>query len=158
MTAIILLIAIGIMLIAFEIILPGGILGVIGGLMMVAGCGYSFYELGPDGGLITTGIAIAATVITLWFEFKILPKTKLGQRAFLKRQITAVSAAYGDEAKSLIGKSAKAITTLSPSGYIKIDGQQYEAFCQSGHTEAGTDLEVIGADNFRLIVSPIQPK
>ena len=42
---------------------------------------------------------------------------------------------------------------LSPSGYIMIDGKRYEAFCQSGQVPAGAALEVIGADNFRLIVS-----
>ena len=34
-----------------------------------------------------------------------------------------------------------------------IDGKRYEAFCQSGQVPAGAELEVIGADNFRLIVS-----
>ena len=43
---------------------------------------------------------------------------------------------------------------LSPSGYIRVEGKRYEAFCQSGQAPAGTPLEVVGADNFRLIVSP----
>ena len=158
MTAIVLLLVIGLMLLAFEVILPGGILGGIGALMMIAGCGLAFYEFGTSGGIATTGIALLATVIMLWVEFKLLPKTKLGQKAFLKRSITGVSSAYNDEAKLLVGKTGEAITTLSPSGYIRIDGQQYEAFCQSGHTEAGTPVKVIDADSFRLIISKIQPE
>jgi membrane-bound ClpP family serine protease len=46
---------------------------------------------------------------------------------------------------------------LSPSGYVLIDGQRFEAFCQAGQIPAGSPLEVVGSDNFRLIVSPITP-
>jgi membrane-bound ClpP family serine protease len=42
---------------------------------------------------------------------------------------------------------------LSPSGYVRVDGRRYEAFCQSGQAPAGSALEIIGADNFRLIVT-----
>ncbi len=82
-----------------------------------------------------------------------LPRTRVGRRAFLTSEITGVSAAFGQEARELIGKSAEALTMLSPSGYIRVDGKRYEAFCQSGQAPAGAALEVIGADNFRLIVS-----
>ena len=40
---------------------------------------------------------------------------------------------------------------------VIIGGKRYEAFCQSGFIETGAPLQVIGADNFRLIVSPSQP-
>jgi membrane-bound ClpP family serine protease len=43
---------------------------------------------------------------------------------------------------------------LSPSGYVRVDGRRYEAFCQSGQVPMGAALEIVGADNFRLIVSP----
>ena len=158
MTIIILLLALGLVLIAFEVILPGGILGAIGALLMIAGCGVAFYEYGRNGGLITTGIALGLAVIFLWIEFKILPKTKLGKKAFLIKRITGVSSAYDDKAKSLVGKTGEAMTTLSPSGYVRIDGQQYEAFCQSGHTEAGTPVKVVDTDNFRIITTKIQPE
>jgi membrane-bound serine protease (ClpP class) len=91
--------------------------------------------------------------LAIFLEFRILPKTKLGKRAFLTREITAVSAAFGEEALELVGKSAEALTMLSPSGYVRVDGRRYEAFCQSGQAPAGSALEIIGADNFRLIVA-----
>ena len=34
-----------------------------------------------------------------------------------------------------------------------IDGHRYEAFCQSGQAAAGSTLQVVAADNFRLIVT-----
>lgn len=154
MTLIILLFALGIVLIAVEVIVPGGILGTIGGLMMFGGCIVSFMEYGTLGGVIASVVALVLAVLALYIEFRVLPKTAIGKRAFLTKEITGVSAAFGKEAHDLIGKSGEALTMLSPSGYIRVDGKRYEAFCQSGQVPAGAPLEVIGADNFRLIVSP----
>ena len=153
MTLIILLFSVGIVLLAVEVIVPGAILGSIGGLMMFGGCVLSFMEYGTGGGLIAVTVALALTFLTLFIEFRVLPRTAVGKRAFLKSEVTGVSAAFGEEARDLIGKPAEALTMLSPSGYIRIDGKRYEAFCQSGQVPAGSPLEVIGADNFRLIVS-----
>ncbi len=153
MTLIILLFALGIVLLAVEVIVPGGILGSIGGLMMFGGCVAAFIRYGTGGGILAVTVAVALAVLAFYVEFRVLPKTAVGRRAFLDKEITAVSAAFGSEARDLIGKSAQALTMLSPSGYVMIEGTRYEAFCQSGQVPAGAALEVTGADNFRLIVS-----
>lgn len=153
MTLIILLFAVGILLIAAEVIVPGGILGILGGLSMAGGSLLAFLEFGTRGGLIAFATAVVLGALALFIEFRILPKTKIGKRAFLTEQVTGVAAAFGDDALALVGKSAEALTLLSPSGYVRIDGRRYEAFCQSGQAPVGAALEVIGADNFRLIVT-----
>ena len=153
MTLIILLFALGILLIGVEVIVPGGILGSIGAVMLFVGCWLAFREDGNGGGFVALAVAILLAALTIYLEFRILPKTKIGKRAFLSSEITGVSAAFGEEARELVGKSAEALTMLSPTGYIRIDGKRYEAFCQSGQIPAGTPLQVIGSDNFRLIVS-----
>jgi membrane-bound ClpP family serine protease len=153
MTLIILLFALGIVLLAVEVIVPGGILGSIGALLMFGGCIAAFIRYGTGGGLMAVAIAAVLTVLAFYIEFRVLPKTAVGRRAFLTSEIKAVSSAFGEEARDLIGKSAEALTMLSPSGYIMVEGKRYEAFCQSGQVPAGAALEVTGADNFRLIVS-----
>jgi membrane-bound ClpP family serine protease len=156
MNIIILLFSLGIVFIAVEVIVPGAILGLIGALLMFGGCVMSFINFGSQGGLIAIMVAFAVGGLALFLELKVLPKTALGKRAFLNKEITAVSAAFGSEALALIGKSAEAVTMLSPSGYVLVEGVRYEAFCQAGQVPSGAALEVVGADNFRLIVSPIQ--
>lgn len=155
MTVIILLFSLAILLLAAEVLVPGGILGGIGALLMLGGCVLSFSEYGTGGGLAAVGAALALTCVVLWIEFRILPRTAVGRRAFLTKEITAVSAAFGPEARELIGKPAEAVTMLSPTGYVMVGGKRHEAFCDSGQVPAGTALEVTGADNFRLIVSVI---
>lgn len=153
MTLIILLFTLGIIFIAVEVIVPGAILGSIGGVLMFAGCVLAFINYGTGGGIAALMTAFVIAALAIFLEFRYLPTTKLGKRAFLTKEITAVSAAVGEEARALIGKSAEAMTMLSPSGYVSVDGQRYEAFCQSGQAPAGSTLEIVGADNFRLIVT-----
>lgn len=153
MTLIIVMFAVGILLIAAEVIVPGAILGSIGGLLMIGGSVLAFFEFGTVGGFIALGVALILGALALFIEFRILPKTKIGRRAFLTEEVRGVSAAFGKEALDLVGQPAEALTMLSPSGYVRIEGRRYEAFCQSGQAPAGAALEVIGADNFRLIVT-----
>ncbi|RYD17540.1 MAG: serine protease [Verrucomicrobiaceae bacterium] len=153
MSLIVLLFAIGILLIAFEVIVPGAILGTIGGVLMFIGCVMAFMTFGNVGGMTAVGTAFAVGALALFLEFRVLPNTRFGKRAFLTSEITAVSAALGTEAQRLIGRPAEALTMLSPSGYVRVDGQRYEAFSQSGQVPAGSTLEITGADSFRLIVS-----
>ncbi len=153
MTLIILLFSIGILFIVVEVIIPGAILGSIGALLMFGGCVMAFIDYGTLGGIVAVLTAIAVASLAFFIEFRYLPKTKFGKRAFLTREMTAVSAAVSSEACALIGKSAEAITMLSPSGYVLVEGHRYEAFCQSGQAPAGSALDIIGADSFRLIVT-----
>lgn len=157
MTVIILLFVLGILLLAVEVIVPGAILGSIGGLLMFGGCVKAFMDFGTLGGIAAVAVALVLAGLAFYLEFRVLPRTKFGRRAFLTSEITGVSAAFGQEAGALVGKPAEALTMLSPSGYIRVEGKRYEAFCQSGQAPAGSQLEVIGADNFRLIVSLSRP-
>ena len=157
MSVIVLLFIIGILCILAEVIVPGGILGGIGALFMVGGIIVAFVQYDSAGGMTAVAAALVITAVALTLEFKFLPKTKLGRRAFLEKEISGSSAIYGAEARQLVGKTAEAITRLSPTGYVRIDGQRYEAFSQSGQIDPGTPLQVVGSDNFRLIVSAIHP-
>jgi len=157
MTLIILLFSLGILLLVAEVLVPGGVIGTVGGVLMFVGCVLAFIRYGTFGGLLALFAGIVLATVAFYLEFRVLPKTKVGKRAFLTKEMTGVSAAFGNEARDLIGKSAAALTLLSPSGYVQIQGRRYEAFCQSGQAPVGAALEVIGVDSFRLIVIQTTP-
>lgn len=152
MSLIILLFAIGLLLLAAEVMIPGGILGMAGGVLLFTGCILSFVRLGDTEGFIAIAVAATAAFVLFYIQFKILPKTRFGKRFFLSREISATSTALKEDARDLIGKAAQSVTVLSPSGYVTIAGKRFEAFSQSGHIAPGTDLEVIDANSFQLIV------
>lgn len=154
MTWIVLLFAAGLLMLLAEVLVPGGILGTVGGIMLLIGSLLSYLTFGATGGSIAITAALALTALAFYLEFRVLPRTKAGRRAFLHHQITATSSTYGPEAASLVGSNATAATTLAPSGYVTIGTHRYEAFCRTGYATQGTKLRVISADSFRIIVTP----
>ncbi len=154
MTAVALCFAIGILLLVIEVVAPGGILGIIGGLFLIAGSGLSFSEFGTEGGLIATSIAAVIGVIVLYWEFVYLPKTGFIKKLSMATTVEGRSQPKLAETEQVVGREGKAVTMLSPSGYVVVDGKRYEAHCQRGQLEEGAGVRVVGVDNFRLIVTP----
>jgi membrane-bound ClpP family serine protease len=154
MNAIAILFCLGIILLAFEVIVPGGILGVLGTLALLGGVAVAFTTHGTRGGLSAVGVAVVLLGLTAALEFLVLPRTKLGKRMFLQSSISATSQAAVAPA-SLVGQTGEALTPLSPSGYVDVSGRRYEAFSQSGRVAPGDKLRVVGVDNFRIIVTKI---
>jgi len=153
MNAIILLFLIGVVLLAFEVFMPGAVLGVIGGLAMLGGCALAFHRYGLGRGLGATFGALAILGVALYAEFVLLPKTRFGRKLFVHSTVSATSQPPIAPPEAVIGKTGSALTTLAPSGYVLIEGKRYEAFSQSGHMGKGASLRVVSLDNFRLIVS-----
>jgi len=152
MSTLVFLFAIGIVLILLEVIVPGGVLGVLGGLALLAGIGLAFYQHGAKAGGLATLVAIACLGLSLYIEFALLPKTAIGKKFFLRQSIDAASQPLPGDA-SVIGKIGEAATTMAPSGYVLVEGRRYEASSQSGLIARGAKVRVVGVDNFHLIVS-----
>lgn len=152
MSAVVLLFVVGLILLAFEVIVPGGVLGMIGVCALIGGCGLAFVEFGLNGGLLASGLAVVLTGVMLWLELKVMPKTALGRRFFLDQSVEGKSQPALAESTAVVGAVVEAVTTLAPSGYVVLDGKRYEAFSRSGLVEAGARLKVVGVDTFRLIV------
>lgn len=153
MNAILLLFLVGVVLLAGEIFTPGLVLGVLGALAMVAGCALAFSQFGQAMGAIATLAAVIFLGLTLYVEMVWLPKTRFGRKLIVHSTVYATSQPMPADAEVVMGKSAEAVTTLAPSGYVSVEGRRYEAFCQSGHAAKGAALRVVGLDNFRLIVT-----
>ena len=153
MNAILIFFLIGVVLLAAEIFLPGAVAGIIGGLSMAAGCVVSFVQFGAGGGTLATVVAMALLGLTLYLELVWLPKTSFGKKLIVHAKVEAVSQPPLANPGMVVGKTAEAVTTLSPSGYVLVEGRRYDAFCRSGHVPKGTTLRVVGIDNFRVIVT-----
>lgn len=152
MTPIIALFVAGVLLIAIEVVVPGAVLGIIGGICLLIGVVVSFDHFGFTGGAVATGVALAVASIALYLEFVLLPRSRLAKVFSMTATVAGQSQpAVADRA--IIGRTVVAVTPLSPSGVVEWEGRRYEAFARSGHAVAGAQLEVIDLDNFRLIVS-----
>lgn len=153
MNAVILLFIVGILLVAIEILVPGGLLGILGGLSLLVGVIIAFARFGADVGLMASGLALLIGLITLYLEFVWLPKTRFIRALSMSETVKGRSQPEIADRTVIVGREAVAVTTLAPSGYVEVDGRRYEASCQSGLANAGARLRVVDVETFRLIVT-----
>lgn len=156
MTAIIILFLAGILLLAIEVFVPGMIVGIIGGLSILAGVVTAFNLYGSGGGMIALLCGGLLLGVTLYIEFVVLPKTKLAKALSMQATVEGTSQPAVADLSTVLNQQGETITPLSPSGYINVQGRRYEAFSQSGYLAKGVTVRVTGLDNFRLIVTQNQ--
>ncbi|WP_269523922.1 NfeD family protein [Coraliomargarita parva] len=154
MSLIIGLILAALVLVFFEVLLPGGILGLIAAVCVIAATVYAGLDYGlVPAVLVFVGSIFACLVLTV-IEFKIFAKTRYGQKFFLKSAVTGHSNVEQSD-DSIVGKSGETVTRLNPSGKVAIGGRHYEAYSEDGYIEAGTTVKVVAKDNFKLIIKPL---
>ena len=141
-------------LVFFEVILPGGILGIIAALCVILASWFAGAEYGAGIGVLTFVGSAAAIATLVFIEFKLLARTSLGSAFFLKSSVTGHSNVAPADA-SIIGKKCISLTRLNPSGKVAIDGQSYEAHSQDGYIEADQPVIVVAQDNFKLIIKKL---
>ena len=156
MMLVLVLFGIGIALMVVEVVIPGGLLGTLAGMTLAGGVVAAFLEFGSVGGSIATGLALLIAAVTLYFEFVLLPKTRLARKFSMAETNSGRSQPDVAERDSVLDREAVAVTTLAPSGYVELAGRRYEAFCRSGHAAAGSRMRIVDIDNFRLVVTQIK--
>lgn len=151
MSIIIGLVVLGLVFAFFEVLVPGGFLGVLAGIVILWACVLTFQTYGLVEALALFFGSLILVVALIIVELKIISKTKLGRKMFLDQSVKSQSTqVLGTE--SLIGKSGKAETPLAPSGKVIVEEKEYEAFSEDGLIKKGESIKVIGRDNFRIIV------
>lgn len=151
MTLILGLILAALVLVFFEVILPGGLLGLLAMACIVGATWVGFAEYGAVGGVATFLGSLIAIGLLVYIEFKLMANSKWGNGFFLGSSVTGHSnVAQGEE--SIIGQEATTITRLNPSGKVAIDGRNYEAHSLDGYIDSGETVVVTKRDNFKLII------
>jgi len=154
MTAIFGFILAALVLVFFEVILPGGVLGVLAALCVLMATWMGYAELGAPGAIAVFLGSTLAIALLVYFEFKYISKTRLGRSFFLKTTVTGHSNELNKE-DSIIGREGITLTRLNPSGKVAIEGQSYDAHSQDGYIDAGQPISVISKDSFQLIIKKL---
>lgn len=156
MTLILVLFAVGILLLALEVIVPGGVLGIVGGVSLLGAVLVAFDRFGPGGGAWALAAGLLVTAVALYLEFVLLPRSRLAKALSLTATVSGRSQPPVAEA-SLAGRQGVAVTTLAPTGIVECEGRRYEAFSRSGLIAAGAPVEVTAVETFRILVIPARP-
>jgi membrane-bound serine protease (ClpP class) len=144
------LLAAGLLLFGAEVFVPGGILGFIGAVALVAACVAGFYAFPGYGVLVTLGIvALAGLVLALWIKY--FPRSPLGRKMTVERNLSDAKATE-DGLDALVGKTGEALSDLRPGGFVRIDGRRVDVVTQGGMIEPGARVVVVEVQGNRVVV------
>ena len=140
------------LLIGMEVIVPGGILGILGFLGLFLAAYLAHLEFGgwfaPAIPFLGGGLG---AFILVFMEFKWFSRSTLGKRLFIEESVKGSS--NKDVAKpEVLGKSGTTLTDLHPEGRIIVEKEEYDAFSDDGFIHKGTKVKVVSIDNFSLRV------
>ncbi|MGE9290831.1 MAG: NfeD family protein [Puniceicoccales bacterium] len=148
------LVLLALVLASFEILVPGGILGLLAFAALITASYLAYEPWGLDGAVLLFFLAGAGILVAIYFEFKLLGKSKFRNRFILSSAVTGKSEAV-HSADNVIGAEGVTLTAMAPTGMILVGNEKFEAFSRSGFLLKDQPIRVVARDNFRLIIEKI---
>jgi membrane-bound serine protease (ClpP class) len=142
----------GFLLIGVEVYVPGGIIGSIGIVALVAAMILGFRFPAPYGLWSATLIVVGCGAGLIWWV-RVFPRTRAGRTLSLERDTRGFSAANPQWA-GLAGREGRTITALRPSGIAQIDGHRVDVTAANQWIEADVPIRVVSVQGMRVIVEP----
>lgn len=145
----------GLLLILMEFYLPGAVMGVAGGILVLTSI-VLFAMQTTSLGLVLLYLIGVVIVIIYLVKFAIwrIRTAKPSRSIYLNSDQTGYQASSFDA--SVIGKTGIVVTDLKPGGHILVDGKRLQALSQSGYLTKGTEVIVLGGQEESLIVKQIK--
>lgn len=148
-TAILLLIVLGILLLLVEfLVIPGiTIAGIFGTLLVIGGvfCGY-YYHQTPTGHYIMAG-SLGTLIIIFSFAFKTKTWKRFGLQSSIDSKVGGI-----DEEKVNVGDEGKAISRLTPIGKAIINDEVFEVRTTGDVIDQNSDIIVYKIEGNKIIV------
>lgn len=145
---IVVIILLGLVALLLEIlVLPGGIVGIIGTLFVVAGITLAYIRLGATAGTVT----LVATVLFIIFIVIMLFRKKTWKRVMLEDNVTGKVNTI-DENKLFVGMPGIAVSRLAPAGKGKFNDEVEEVHSSHGFIDVGKEIIITKIEGNKIIV------
>jgi membrane-bound serine protease (ClpP class) len=144
-------VVLGLVLVAVEVIIPGGIVGAAGAIFLVAAVITAFFAFPPPGGMIAAFLLVIGGIAFMVLWLKYFPKTPFGKKLTLNRDGKLFKSSP-DESPRFLGKDGVAQTALRPAGIAEIDGTRVDVVAESGFIDPGAPVRVVLVEGNRIVV------
>ena len=148
------LIALGFVLLAIEVFLPGAVLGILGAVTLFAAVVYAFVAIGPTGGLVTLGAVLLLSLVLIPIWLKLSPRTRVGRKLTLQHSETNFASAPKDFQRHA-GRTGVAQSPLRPAGIAMIEGERVDVVAENAFIKAGARIRVQRVEGARIVVEEI---
>lgn len=150
MFLIVLLIVFGVLFLVAELVLlPGVSIGAILALVCYGSAVYiAFRDFGAVVGCVVCLIVLILSAIAVALSLR----ARTWQRFSLKQKVVSSCISTPAEQNVRIGDKGTTLSRLSPMGKVEIGGRIFEARSPEGYVDPKTEVEVVGFENFNVIV------
>lgn len=146
----------GVILILAEFIVPGGVCGLIG-FMMVAASVYLGCTAAPALMLFIIIGELVGLIIAIIGGFYWLPKTRLGRTLILvDSQDPSAGWVAVESDHSLVGQEGTVLTALRPAGTVQVGGKRISAVSDGTFIEDNARVRVTEVHGNRVVVERVQ--
>lgn len=150
--AILVLIVFGIILVVLEIlIIPGGIVGIVGAGCMAVAIYLTFKNYGETQGFITLIVSVIVLAGAIIYGFK----TNLWDKVSLNTAITGRVFEENEESVK-VGDEGLALSALRPIGKGEFHGQVFEIRTLGGYVNAGEKVKISMIKENKIFVESIK--
>lgn len=148
LTAIIILILLGIFLLIMEILfVPGMVLGFVAVILMLVGVIFSYKDFGNTTGTLMLAGTTITTIAAVYWSFKSNVWRKMGVHSVIDGKANTLA-----EGAVKVGDTGKTITRLNPMGKALINNIQVEVQTQDGFINENMDITVIKVLQNKILV------
>jgi membrane-bound serine protease (ClpP class) len=154
MKLILFLYLVGLVLICFEVFVPGGILGAIGFFLIVGSIWIAFVQLGSVGGSYFLAGGLVLAMVSVYLVMRFGTKTGLSRKLFLQSTEKGFRST-SKNLENLKGKTGISLTTLRPSGKALIDGGKVNVVSEGVFLSKGCKIKVVMVEGNRVVVRKI---
>ena len=147
-TIIILLIVFGLLAVVLDFLLiPGGVVAIVGALMEIAGVSGAYASQGAIAGTLTLVITLAVSIIVI----VLILNSKTWKKCALDTSIESKVNEF-DQQKVFVGSEGKTISRLAPSGKAIFNGDTVEVASEHGLIDENRDVVVVKVEGNKIFV------
>lgn len=148
---IIALLSVGYILLLLELFVPGGILGVLGGISILYGCLKAF-SLGALWGFAALGLSVVVTLVMV----RTFLKSRAAKRLVLSGEEQRTWKGQDTSLADFLGKQGRTTSLLRPAGLAEIDGERVDVVSDSEFLDAGVLVQVVEVEGNRVVVEAVE--
>ena len=144
--------AAAILLVFVELLVPGGLLGILGVLLILTSSGVVIFNGGEYRYFVVFGELIGL-VASFFLGMYLLSNTRVGNHLVMhKRQKVSDGWVAPSEDPALVGSEGDVLTALRPAGSISVEGRRIDAVSAGEFIDRGARICVIEVEGNRVVV------
>lgn len=141
----------GVLLVFAEVFIPGGVLGVVGGILLLVGIVGAFGKSLVWGSVLFVAVTVFGG-IGFYFWITYFPGSRMGRKIVLSADGQDWHG-FDDTKQELVGKEGVAHSKLRPSGTAIIAGQRVDVVTRGEMIERRAEIRVIEVEGNKVTVA-----